>query len=123
MMALTEAAAINRSYGRGLAALRELAGDTQSSLAKKIPFKQTTISEIESGKRSMKAAEIEFFVSYFATVIPGYSEDDCLRVLRQSARNHLRVVRDDATTGNQGDILYFPHTAPEQVIRVLKRTA
>lgn len=87
------AAEINRLYGRGFGALRRLAGfGGLRELAKASGLSAPTLSEVERGTRPLKAHEIEWFCAFFAERIPGYTEDDCLDILRKGARNHLRSV-------------------------------
>ena len=89
------AQAINELYGRGFGALRRLANfGSLSKLSKATGLSPATLSEIERGARPLKAHEIEWFCAFFAEKIPGYSEDQCLEILRQGARNHLRAVAD-----------------------------
>jgi hypothetical protein len=94
---------INVLYGRGFGALRRLAGfGNLRALGKATDFAPATLSEIERGTRPLKAHEIEWFCSFFADRIPGYSEDDCLEILRKGARSHLRAVRDDEDGDGSG---------------------
>ena len=94
----TDVIQINRGYGRGLQALRRLAGiRSQEELAVDFGVSQQTLSAIESGSRPMKAHEIEWFCSYFSKRIQGYDANAVLEIMRMGARGLLvdgDVARD-----------------------------
>lgn len=103
-----QARAIARAYGRGFTALRELAGfRSQGALAKAkgVSASQSSISEVEVGKRALKAHEIEWWCWFFSQRIPGYKSEDCLRVLREAAGTELSAMsaqdRDLVTAGSR----------------------
>lgn len=104
-MTKAEAAAINRMYGRGFAALRTRAGFTQTSLATATPYAQATISEIERGDRALKTHEIEWWLAFFADQIEGYDEAACWDQLRGRGdfRPHLKLVKEDGQPDSDED--------------------